>query len=135
MLRSALTTGSLGEGVVQGWENQSLPLSSLGDHEDKNIYGQFSSLWGQAGHRMGCFSLATADLSGWQEPRQTQAVYRACRSPGDSRSQTVSPLQRGREPLDSRPEEQGWVSVLCWFSSWWSWRRFFSPRDGGSVFW
>ena len=39
----------------KGLENQSLPHNSLGDREDKNIYGQFSSLWGRPGTEQGCF--------------------------------------------------------------------------------
>lgn len=113
--RSALTTGSLEEGSgPRGLGNQSLPLSSLGDQEDKNIYGQFSSLWGQPGTEQGCFFpwlwLRSQDGGSWGK-------YRLFTRPtaGPERLGRIQfPLsQQGRELLESCPEEQGWVSVLC----------------------
>lgn len=54
-------------------ENQSLPLSSLGDQEDKNIYGQFSSLWGWPGTEQNCFFpwlwLTPQDRGSWDKHR------------------------------------------------------------------
>lgn len=100
--------------MARGSENQRLPLSSLGDSTDKNIYGQFSSLWGQAGYRMGLFFflLGCGCPVGWQG--QTQAV--SLRDTGLTQG-LLSEWGHSRpitQPLPRCQEELGMASVFCW---------------------